>query len=114
MELTECDQRFAQLQCMAYGFPENFGDPKRTKEDDKTKEVGLEFFTVKKVKLELTLHEPSLRYHYQKFLEMERVAHQANLHPGGIESEVTLNGFLSRRYEATVVELLNERKQVLG
>ena len=95
----------ARRQCRRYGLPTNIGDAKKEKIVKKERKVGPEFYIVKKITLSLTPMEPYLSFHPQKFLEMERVAHQQNLHPDGIETEVNLSGFWSR-HENTVIALL--------
>ena len=53
MDLDKYDPYFAQTQCMAHGLPVDTGESRRSGDDGRTKKVGVEFFTVKEVKLEL-------------------------------------------------------------
>ena len=115
MELVVYDEDFAEQQRKAHGIPMDAEGSRGSEESEEPRRrVGRDFYEVKVININLTPIEPGLRFHHQKFLELERVAHQTNLHPGGIDSRVKLNGFSSRQYEAMVKELLRERKQVLG
>ena len=115
MELVVYDRDFAEQQRKAHGIPMDTEGSRGSEESEEPRRrVGRDFYEVKVININLTPIEPGLRFHHQKFLELERVAHQTNLHPGGIDSRVRLSGFSSRQYEAMVKELLEERKQLLG